>query len=91
MSIEFQDQQDDQATEKTRPGRCIACALVGPTKDLFEIWVVEDGKPDYYVNGIPLAREVYLDALATADKDRWCPSCMDPHDDDDHPDTVEPS
>ena len=65
MTIEVQDRE-------SKPGVSIACALVGPEMNLFEIRLDGD-KTHYYVDHTPVDRQTYLDALATLDADRFDP------------------
>jgi hypothetical protein len=51
----------------------IVSACVGPEPTVFAIMMHGSGLPTYEIHGVPVSREVYLDALATANADRWYP------------------
>jgi hypothetical protein len=64
---------------ETKPGRCIACALVGNEEDVYEIYVDgDDVQPvtlaNYYVNGLQVPHDVYMACMATSDCDRYDPN-----------------
>lgn len=64
---------------QTKPGRCIACALVGNEEDVYEVYVDGDDESpvtvaQYYVNGILVPHDVYMACLSTSDADRYDPN-----------------
>ncbi len=64
---------------ETKPGRCIACALVGNEEDVYEVYVDGDDEnpvtvANYYVNGLLVPHDVYMACMATSDCDRYDPN-----------------
>lgn len=64
---------------QTKPGRCIACALVGNEEDVYEVYVDGDDvtpmtAASYYVNGLQVPHDVYMACMATSDCDRFDPN-----------------
>jgi len=83
MAIEIEDASDPEnfTDHFIHPEHCeqVACALIGRSACLFEMFVDPDCDDTYYyVNKISVRAEVYRDALTTADKDQYCPHCDGP-------------
>ena len=60
----------------SKSAELVACALIGNCEVVHEIFY--DGYAStayYYVSGIRVPREVYMDSIHTAERDRWEPEC----------------
>ncbi len=71
-----------EVDDRHSAGTKVAWGFIGPDGVEFEIFV-KNLDPTYWVGGIRVTRETYLDALLTADKDRFqletCPDCGHVH------------
>lgn len=56
-----------------RDGRAIMDALIGNSKELFEVWQHENGDIAYYIRLRRVSREVFFDALEIARLDQYDP------------------
>ena len=77
--------------EEPRPGKAVASGLIGPWFTWYEVRLQDNGTARYFIGPNEVPRDVYLDCLATEDKDRYCPECMGDGDDDEGCAHQEPS